>query len=90
MKKHTATISEMERLHAELAKTLTQLIKEARTSEDRKSISGVLKEAREFLKDNKIEANPYGLEDSPTGQLIDELEAFSEEEMFNSDINNLN
>lgn len=50
MSKLTATPKELEELHALMAKTLAQLIKEDPTA-------STLNVARQFLKDNGIEAN---------------------------------
>ena len=50
MKKSTATPKELEELHALMAKTLAQLIREDPTA-------STLNVARQFLKDNGIEAN---------------------------------
>jgi len=50
MSKRTATPKELEELHALMAKTLAQLIREDPTA-------STLNVARQFLKDNGIEAN---------------------------------
>ena len=62
-----------EKLVEEVSKTLLFLVKTMRDDPETKANSGVLKEAREWIKHLGIE-NPHPTKESETGKLNEELE----------------
>lgn len=74
----TASAAEMDALHAELAKTMTKMVKlikteaqKAESAEELKGAAATLNVVRQFLKDNNITS--LDTPDSPLQSLTDSL-----------------
>ena len=61
----------LEDLHAKVATTLADALDEAAGAEEKKGLAALLNVARQFLKDNNIEA--AAVPGSPTGQLAEQV-----------------